>query len=284
MIGVIDIGSNSVRLLVRDKSKTVFKNNIITQLALGLSDGLLQSDSIKRTVDAVVFFVEKAKSFRCEKIFAFGTAALRSAKNSFVFTELVKAQTGIDVEIISGDKEALLGLKGVLSDKEGAILDIGGASTEIIVSNGQEVIYSKSLNVGAVSLNDRCGQDQTRLKNYISGIINEYGIVPKANVFGIGGTITSVASMLQGLTEYDADKINGYKITVFDLVKLKDEFFALSEEERYKIKGLQKKRVGVIGGGMVLLYEIMRYLNIDFITASDNDNLEGYLIEKGLYE
>lgn len=284
MVGVIDIGSNSVRLLLRDSGKTVFKNNIITGLATNMKGKTLDYNQIKGTADAVAFFVNKAKQEKASPIFIFGTEALRKADNSNVFCDMVYSECGLNVDIISGDMEAKLGLLGVLNNNDGGIIDIGGASTEIIIQENGQVEYSKSLDVGVVVLKNNCEQNQELLKNFCDKKILEYGSVKKSTMYGIGGTITSVASMLQSLKEYDASKINGYKITLQAVKELRKKIFSMTTSERENIVGLQQKRAPVVAGGILWLEVIMEYLNIDKVIASENDNLEGFLISKGLYE
>ncbi|MBQ0099845.1 MAG: hypothetical protein KBS91_04800 [Firmicutes bacterium] len=284
MVGVLDVGSNSVRLLIRDNGATLYKNNIITQLAKDFDGKLLSIYSINRTVEALVYFINLAKERKCEKVFAFGTEALRKADNSGILLSKVKEQTGVEIKIISGEEEAELGLLGVLMGNDGGIIDIGGASTEITISKDKKTIYSHSLDVGVVRLFDICGDSESKLEEYTKNKIKEYKKVPLATMYGIGGTITSVASMLQELLEYDANKINGYVITKGNLLKLKEKIFSLKLEERKNIIGIQEKRAKVIAGGVVLLLNIMDYLNIDNLIASDNDNLEGFLIKEKLYD
>ncbi len=284
MVGVIDVGSNSVRLLIRDGDKTSYKNNIITQLAGGFDGKLLSVYSINKTVDAIVYFILFAREKGCERIFAFGTEALRKADNSNLLIKSVKEKTGVNVKIISGSLEAELGLLGVLHGADGGIVDIGGASTEITVSKDGKTVYSHSLDVGVVKLYDICSDNENKLNEYTLEKIKEYFEVPKAKMYGIGGTVTSVASMLIGEKEYDADKINGYVITKDNLIRLKDKIFSMKIEDRKNIIGLQEKRANVIAGGVVLLINIMAYLGIHEITASDNDNLEGFLIKENLYD
>lgn len=284
MIGAIDIGSNSVRLLLRQNGKTIFKNNIITGLALNMQGKLLDDEQIKGTAQAVAFFVSKAKESGAKEIFAFGTEALRKADNSNVFVDLVCSLCGVKVDIISGEKEAKLGLLGVLNGRDGGIIDIGGASTEIIVQKNGQVEYAKSLDVGVVVLKNNCNQEEFLLNDFCNKKVKEYGKIPNIKMYGIGGTITSVASMLQSLKEYDAEKVNGYIITRENLRKLKERIFSISLEDRENIVGLQKKRASVIAGGVLWLDKIMEYMNVNQIIASENDNLEGFLIDKGLYE
>ncbi|MBQ9513724.1 MAG: Ppx/GppA family phosphatase [Clostridia bacterium] len=280
LVGVIDIGSNSVRLLIADGTKTVDKSVKITKLAEGTDNGALKKESIERTVDALSFFKEKAEEYGVKTIYAFATEAVRSATNKEDFLKLAERKTGLIIEVVSGDTEARLGIKGALNGKDGAIIDIGGASTEITVIKKGETIYTKSVGIGVVRIENFCGQDEIKQREYIDGKIKEFGDIPYSTFIGIGGTATSVASVLQELEPYDRNKVHGYTVYKSDLKKLRDELYKKTVEEKKKVKGLQKERAGTITGGVALLYKLMEKLKIDSITVSESDNLEGYLLEK----
>lgn len=279
--GVIDVGSNSVRLMVNEDGKTVYKKAKITRLAQGLAGNLmLNEESIERTVTAVDEFKFQAQEDCVDKIFVFATAGVRQAKNGLSFVNRVKDVCSLKVDVISGEQEAVIGAMGVLGDKDGAIIDVGGASSEITVISGGKVVYAKSLDIGAVKLTDEFHDDKDKLFNFLQTKLKEYGNVPISEFYGIGGTATSIAAILQELEPYDSEKVHGYKITVSTLEKLCDRLMNMSEEERAKLKGLQKGREKIIATGSALLLAIAKYLNIDKITVSESDNLEGYLTVK----
>lgn len=278
---VIDIGSNSVRLMISDGVKTISKNIQVTKLALGMGeDLLLKSEAVERTVRAVSFFVNFSKQQNIKKIFIFATAAVRKAKNKQMFLDRVYNQTGLVVDVISGEKESLLGGLGVLKGKDGAIIDVGGASSEIAVFKYNKPIYAKSLDCGVVSLTDKFAQNKDFCQNYMVDFVKNYGEVPKSKFYGIGGTATSIAAMLLDLPVYDANLVNGFEIKYNSLCELTNKLYSLSIEGRKKLNGLQPQRAEVISSGCVILKSIMEYLKIDCITVSEDDNLEGYLIEK----
>lgn len=278
---VIDVGSNSVRLMMSESGQTLYKQVIITRLAEGYSEkGLLTQDAMDRTVIAISQLVEKASLEKADKLFIFATAAVRNSKNKNEFIEKVYNACGIKVEVISGQLEAQLGYVGALNGKDGGVIDIGGASTEITVRNGDNTSYSKSVYVGVVSLRNACGQDEKLLEEFINEKIVQYGKIPKTQFYGIGGTVTSVASVMQGLEVYDANKVNGYVIFLEQLKELKNRVFAMSERERENIVGLQKGRANVFAGGILLLIKLMQKLGVDKIIVSERDNLEGYLTLK----
>ncbi len=284
LYAVIDIGSNSVRLMMSENLRTLYKKVNITHLAQGQSDGVLTDEAISRTANAVCEFVDYAKSQNADGIFIFATAAVRRAKNKNDFIDLVNARCQITVDVISGETEAELGALGALGGADGGVIDIGGASTEITVYENGGKAYSKSLYVGTVSLNDACGQNESRINSFIDGVIKDYGDIPKSNFKGIGGTATSISAVMQELEPYDPTKADGFVIEKGELVKLKDRVFNMTLKERIELKGLQAKRAPVFAGGVLILLKIMDYLKVDSIAVSESDNLEGYLKYKTTYE
>ncbi len=276
---VIDVGSNSVRLLVQKNGKTEYKNSIITGLAKNtLGTNVLCDDAIERTLNAVSFFVDKAKSIGANKVFCFATAAVRNASNKLDFVKKTKDRFDIDLDVVSGDKEAFLGLLGALNGKDGGIIDIGGASTEIIVSKDDKIIYKKSLPIGCVKITDICGQDKNLAINYCSSVVSEFGQVPLTTFTGIGGTNLSASAINLGLENYDSSIIDGSTLYFNELEKILDKVYSLPVCRRNEIKGLQKGREEVIGCGLIWLSKIMQYLKLEKIYLSEKDNLEGYIL------
>lgn len=278
---VIDIGSNSVRLLVvyPDGRKEKFVK--ITKLADGLnSTGKLNVNAIKRTADAVAFFKEKATNLGAKTVYAFATAAVRSAVNGQEFVSCVKDLCGLSVEVILGKLEAQIGLLGVLNGSNGGIIDIGGASSEVTAKLGEKTVYSYSLNLGGVRLLDACGQNAKDIYDICKQRVQEYGKIPLTDFYGIGGVATSIVAVTLKLETYDKNKVHGYKLTldeVKDAIKL---FNSKTVEERKLIVGLQPERADVILGASILLLCIMEHIGVEYITVSEDDNLEGYLYMK----
>ncbi len=274
-IAIIDIGSNSVRLALVSNGVFSDKTVITTRLAEGMGeDKILRREAMQRTANAISFLCEKAKG--ADGVFAFATAAVRNAKNSQEFIDEIYHSCGIEIDVVSGEEECRIGYVGALDGKDGGVIDIGGASSEIIVVERGDCVYAKSLNVGAVTLTDRCGQVHENAENFLKETVAEYGRVPKSSFVAIGGTATSVSAILQELEPYDAKKVDGYKINKSQLLSLKNRLFSMTVEDRERLKGLAKSRAKVIACGVAILCEIMEWLKIDSLTVSEKDNLEGY--------
>lgn len=282
---VIDIGSNSVRLMISENGKTLYKLVEVVKLAEGMTEREgLTKQATERTVRTVVSFCDRAKIEKVDEVFAFATAAVRNAVNGTSLVSSVKSACGLEIEVVSGETEAMLGRLGALGNADGGVIDSGGASTEVVVVNGGSVIYSKSVNVGAVSVKNACGQDKFSSYQFISKKLEEYGAVPQTEFYCIGGTATSIAAISQELDPYDPKKTDGFKIERKELRKIVDKLFSMSVEERKNLKGLQAARADVIAGGAAILLSLMEKLSLDVITVSEKDNLEGYLAYRSNYE
>ena len=141
--GVFDIGSNSVRALVYENGKTLFKGLITTRLGEGLTaSGKLSDEAVKRTLNGIGTLYAEVLKLNPNNVYVFATEAVRSAENGNVFVSAVKDTYGLDVDVLSGDEEGEIGLSGALAGNDGGIIDIGGASAEIAVSEGGKTVYS----------------------------------------------------------------------------------------------------------------------------------------------
>lgn len=282
--GVFDIGSNSVRALVASGGKTLFKELITTRLGEGLCEnGYLNGEAKDRTIRGITALLSRVITYRPDEIFAFATEAVRSASNGKEFTEEVEKRTGINVEIISGEEEGEIGLAGALGGEDGGIIDIGGASAEIAVRKNGKTAYCHSLPLGAVRLKDLCGEDEENLKRLIDGKIGEYGEIPESvDFYAVGGTATSLCACFLGLDKYDAEKVNGTVMSYGQVLGTYDKIKSLDAEERVKKLKISEKRADIIVGGVYLLARIMSEFDIKKITVSENDNMLGFLIKRGL--
>ncbi len=279
--GVIDVGSNSVRLMISDGVSAIYKTVKTTRLSEGMGqDKMLTDTAVERTVNAVYFFIEQAKKEKVDEIFMFATAAVRQASNGSKFVSEIKKKCGVDVDVVSGEEEALLGYTGALSGKDGGVIDVGGASSEVISVLNGELAFSKSINIGAVKAKDTCGQDRKIAEKFVTEKIDDFGKIPKNTYYAIGGTATSVGAILQELEVYDPNKIDGYVVNRQALASLTDKLFNMSVEERKKLKGLQPQRAEVIACGALILLKIIDKIGVDSFVVSEKDNLEGYIIRK----
>ena len=213
----------------------------------------------------------------CEKpdgIYVFATAAVRQSLNGREFCDRIKNLTSLTVDVVSGEVEASLGVKGALKGGKGAMIDIGGASSEVAFV-GEKSSYSKSYKIGASTLTERMKNEA------LCDILNEvFAELPKdlgREFVAIGGTATSVAAMLLELKLYKPELIDGFFIEKNKLFSLRERLSVLSTEEISRMPGLQNGREEVIFAGVNILCYLVEKLNLEGVTVSESDNLEGYL-------
>lgn len=283
MIAIIDIGSNSVRLAVFDGDKIELRGKINTRLGEGLAKtGEICEEAEKRTLSAIQTLIVKAVLFGVQRqnIFVFATATVRRAKNGAAFCAKTFEATGINVDVVSEDTEAVLAITGALGDSDGAVLDIGGGSAELIVREHGEITYKKSLPLGAVVLYDMFGYDRESLNKYIENAVKEYGNVPKIEkLVVVGGTATTCAFVITRARSYDYKVTNKKLVQLEDLEILADKFFSFTDEDKQKM-GVEEGRTKIIAPGTQLLLGVLKYLGLDSYTASEDDNLLGYYLAK----
>ncbi len=269
---IIDVGSNSVRLLFNGKK---YMEN--TQLAENLmNSGVICDAAAERTRNAVKSFVGFAKNGGAENVYAFATEAVRAAKNGKEFAESL-LKTGAKVEILPSRQEAETGFCGAYPG-EGtvAVLDIGGASSELAVGDRNGLRYAHSLPLGSVRLKDYapCAEKQA---TYAAERVREYGEVPEFDkLIAIGGTLSQLCAVMKELDPYDPEKVHNTVMTKDDVKAAVEKILAVPVEERTKIKGLHPKKILVAPAGGILALAIMDYLKITRLTVSEKDNLEGY--------
>ena len=283
-IAVIDIGSNSARLMMMADGKVLYKTLDTTRLGEGLaSSSLLKREAAERTAAAVAAFYARANAEGAASVYAFATAAVRSAENGSEFVARVRELCPLDVEVISGMEEAELGILGALGGRDGGLVDAGGASTEIVVQKGGVLIYKKSVDIGVVRLKDMCGADAGKLKRAAEIAVGEYGKVPDGvPMYAIGGTATTLAALSLDMREYDSSRVTGTIVTAAQMRALAERLTKMRAEDIANLPGVQPKRADVLGGGAVLLSVVMDRLGFSELIVSDSDNLEGYAKKRGL--
>lgn len=276
-VGVIDVGSNSVRLMFTDGVFS-FKNLIITRLGGGfLPDGSLSINSMATTANAIKELKDLALSKGAKSVFVFATAATRKATNKDEFISLVKDIAGLELDVVPGELEAELAVRGALKNDSGAVIDIGGASSEIAFSKNGEIYYKISYNVGAVTLNTAFNRNREEIEKYLDGfVVDKVGLYER-NVKSVGGTATSIGAVSLNLKEYDATLVNNRYVSKEDLIKIIDTLYSLTPDEISSNYAVPLKRADVIAGGASILLRLLNAYNLDGFTVSESDNLEGYL-------
>ncbi|MCL4386388.1 MAG: Ppx/GppA family phosphatase [Cyanobacteria bacterium] len=311
----IDIGSNSTRLLIVDYPKEnyssvnyspIFKiiarKTAITRISRNLTKtSLISGFSAGKTINVLNEYLNLIKKENVKKFRVVGTSALRKAKNSSWFINLVKSELGIKIDIISSSEEADLSFYGVVRNSDLIskiepenflilVIDIGGGSTEFIQGNTDgKIIFKESIDIGCVNLTEKFInynkkpeiKDLEMLQQYvnqrikvISAKIKELGF---NIIFGVAGTISTLSMVDLKLKKYNRGKIHGHILRIDNIKKIYNNFCSLDFESRKKIAGLETKRADIIIGGTAILIEIMNLLEPDKIIVSENDILDGII-------
>ncbi len=293
----IDIGTNTILLLVGEKAGNVIQDIVDVSTIVRLGEGLAGSGSLKkeaasRTIEGLRSYLDIAASYGVRKIFCVGTAALRSARNGREFVSSVRDMFGVDIEIISGREEAYYTYLSVskdpaLSHEDMTIIDIGGGSTEIIDGSETEFAGYVSLPLGSVALTDLfVAHDPPRdreLVNVSSCIRKNLGGVvyrPASVLIGTGGTVTNIAALILGIAEYDKSVIHGYSIHLNDLKQLISLLASVGSKERRAFTGMEAGREDIIVQGAMILEEIMTHGGFDPCIVSAAGVRYGLLYER----
>ncbi len=306
----IDIGTNTLRLLIaevsRDSFREIHADRRITRLGRGMDrSGILARDSVERSLTVLSEFRESIVLYRAVRTATVGTSALRNASNSTEFIADVKRETGLDISVINGKEEARLMLLGVARSLQGVrgngkssldnalIIDIGGGSTEIIITHpgGQTVIASLAL--GAVYLTERyivadppSTHELALLRSAIRDELDKHACDLRpdpAGVFvGTAGTITTLAAVHHKLETYDPERINGTLLGRATIDNIVNTLCRMSLRERRSVKGLEHGREDIILAGAIITQEIMKWCGYASLLVSEWGLREGIVLD--LYE
>ncbi|REJ36343.1 MAG: phosphatase [Bacillota bacterium] len=314
----IDIGTNSVRLLVAevrgDTVVAVRRALRLTRLGQGVDrERRLAPEAAARTVAAVAELAQQARDMQAKDIVIAGTSALRDARDRADFCREVERTTGLPVYILSGPGEAALsfmgavrGLASVAGDGEGTgparevwVVDVGGGSTEVVRGTAQgQVVARASADVGAVrmteaavrsdpvSAEDWCHltaaieQGLAPLWQALLGDGQAEGVpAPVGGLFvGVGGTVTTLAAMDQQLDPYDPDKVHGYRLSRSAVAGMLERMRAATVAERRTWPGLQPQRADIILSGTAIVLAVMTRLGADSLLVSEADLLDGLIL------
>ena len=293
--GIIDIGTNSCRLFIAELENTSEGKKIKRELVkdveiVKLGEGVnkthnLNPNAIKRTLDCLKKYKEKASSYGVENIRAFATSAVRDAENREVFLQEV-SKLGIKIECISGKTEATLNFLGnsLVFKERILVVDIGGGSTEFTLGKDKTIDFIQSINIGAVratekffSDNDYSEEKIEKCKAWIRKNLEILKTIKdrEFKLIGVAGTATTQISVRDKMEIYDSSKVHMATLTLDELKENLSLFLSKNFEERKNIVGLEEKRADVIIAGTLILLTILEELNQDKIIISESDNLSG---------
>jgi exopolyphosphatase/guanosine-5'-triphosphate,3'-diphosphate pyrophosphatase len=289
-IGAVDIGTNSVRLLVADvdeqhRLRTAHRMGEISRLGEGLDrTGVIDEHAAGRTLDCIERFVQEAEYSGASRIRVAGTNALRTASNGPEVARRFSERIGYEVEILSGEAEARLVFMAVLSGLSSTrgrsvVVDIGGGSTEIITGEGDECLRVLSLELGCVRLSERFlegdpprATELERVRDHVRTVYEER--LPDLNrtqvdrAVGVGGTVTAFAALDLGLHRYDPARIENHFLPTNRIHAIERQICGLPLEERRVLPGVSRGRADVIPAGSVILSEFVKRFPVPGVHVS----------------
>lgn len=289
-VAAVDIGTNSVLLLVADGSSTgelraVADIATITRLGQGVDQShALAPDAIARTSACLARYAELVRRHRTEAVAVVGTSAMRDARGGEVVRQAVQDHFGVEVWIASGDEEARLTFDGATSGlgvapgAEACVFDVGGGSTEVVLGDvGGAPKFAQSFDVGSVRLTERHVRNDPPTPAQIVAIRRdaEGALAPIARLhplaapIGIAGTVTTLAAISLRLAPYDGTKVHGQRMTRTELERVVMDLARRPLATRKNVPGLEPKRADVIVAGGLVTLTVLDLLGQDELVVSD---------------
>jgi exopolyphosphatase/guanosine-5'-triphosphate,3'-diphosphate pyrophosphatase len=295
---VVDIGTNSTRLLIADVADgrvedVLERRTEITRLGAGVdADGHLSEEAMGRVYAVLDRYRELIDRHATEDAVAVLTSAVRDAANGGEFADAVRDRWGIRPFVLSGDDEARLTFLGATSERDPddatptLVIDIGGGSTEYVIGTGREMSFHVSNQAGVVRQTERHLHTDPPTADELSALAADArqiltGGVPEAwrgavgHAIAVAGTATSLASIAQELEPYDPDRVEGYVVSVGECRRILERLSALTLPERRQVKGLHPDRAPTIVAGVIILLETLDLFGLEQAEVSEHDILRG---------
>jgi exopolyphosphatase / guanosine-5'-triphosphate,3'-diphosphate pyrophosphatase len=301
-VAVVDIGTNSTRLLIADVDRAsgsvaqLLRRSQVTRLGAGVdSNGSLSREAAARVFATLREYREAIDAHGCEANLAVLTSAVRDATNGAEFAQRVREDFKLDTRVLSGDEEAQLTFLGAMCDRPAdgpaaseptVVVDIGGGSTEFVVGRGHTAGFHTSLHAGVVRMSERHIHSDPPAPHELQDLAQDVrdtfleGLPAqeRASVtrgIAVAGTATSAAAIDQELDPYDPERVHGYELLLSTVDLLLARLADMSEERRRQVVGLHPDRAPTIVAGMILLGEAMRAFDLDRMEVSEHDILFG---------
>jgi exopolyphosphatase / guanosine-5'-triphosphate,3'-diphosphate pyrophosphatase len=297
-VAVLDIGTNSTRLLVADVDpatsgvQELARRSQVTRLGAGVdSNGALALDAQERVFATLREYRAEVDRLGATANLAVLTSAVRDAVNGHRFAERVRDEFQLDARVLSGDEEAQLTFLGAMSGRPGAaeptvVVDIGGGSTEFVVGTGRTAGFHTSLHAGVVRMSERHIHSDPSAPHELQALAADVRVTfadglpaderaPVKRGIAVAGTATSAAAIDQELDPYDPARVHGYTLELATVELLLARLADMTEAQRREVVGLHPDRAPTIVAGMILLAEAMRTFALEHVEVSEHDILYG---------
>lgn len=293
-IAVVDVGSNSVRLFLCDGVDAEGPRGVRTTTVVGLrrgaaDDGTIASDALGRLDECLRGYAGPVAGFAPDRVIAVGTSAVRDAPNREAVAALVRERLGAPLTVLGGDQEALCAFAGARLGATGPgeimVVDIGGASTELVRGGAAGPAGAVSLQLGAVRQTERHLRSDPPGAEELSALREEAGALVRgalaaiggpAAAVGVAGTVTTLAAI--DLGAYDPERVHGHRLSLATVRRIAGELARLTEEGRREVPGLEPARAGVIVGGAVIALAVLEEAGLEGMSVSERDLLDGVVL------
>ncbi len=296
-IGIIDLGSNTARLLLVDVHEDGYFH-IVDQLkespriGEGMEkDGFLKPARIQETIKTLKLFKKLCDVNGIERIIAVATAAVRRAKNQRSFLDEVSAVCGIKLRVLSAEEEAIYVYRGVINTMDipkGLILEIGGGSTKIVYYNRRNLLNHQTLPFGAITLTEMFNQDgltPTQVAEKIEEFFTEQlknipwleTVDPETQLIGVGGSFRNLCRMTKIMKKYPLKTIHNYVVSDNDFNHVYDLVKTLDLDRKKKIKGLSSGRADIFPSALAVVSAFKKHMNLGNVVVSGSGLRTGLL-------
>ena len=303
-IAVVDIGTNSTRLLICDRegkriTDELERESTVTRLGAGVdADGRLADESMERVYATLDKYQELIDRHEAKIKIAVLTSAVRDAANGREFAHSVQERYGLEPHVLSGDEEAELTFLGAVSERDPddqtptVVVDIGGGSTEIVIGRGHKTTFHVSTQAGVVRQTERHIHDdppsqeeldETRedVRETLDQGVPEEQRRAVEQVIAVAGTATSLGAIAQELEPYDPEKVHGYRLDRSECEAILERLASIPLDERRKVPGLHPDRAPTIVAGVIILIEVLDLFGLDALEVSEHDILRGAALGLG---
>ncbi len=300
IVAVVDVGTNSTRLLVADVRdgrvvRERERRTTVTRLGEGVDEtGRLSQDAVERVVAACASYREAIDEHGAEQVVGVLTSAVRDAENGAELERVLRERFAFEATTISGEREARLTFLGATAarahDEPLMVLDIGGGSTEIVVGSDGSVLFFVSTQIGSVRYTERfLHSDPPReaelaacraaIEEGLAASVPQSARTLPAGGVAVAGTPTSFAAIDLGLEPYDRERVDGHRLSLERCEEILAELARLPVEERRQVRGLHPDRAPTIVAGGIILEAAMKLFDLTEIEVSEHDILDGTAIE-----